>query len=169
MTETKPNRLWAIVVIILISVVIVGVIVAWSRYRPGKPVEIVLAPDKEISGNIFIDGAVVNPGIYPFDSGDTIGALVKSAGGVTADGPADNLNLYVPSSDTQEAVQKIDINRAETWLLESLPGVGPAKAQAIVDYRNQNGPFKNVSELTKVDGIGPSLYEQIKDLVTVSG
>jgi comEA protein len=66
-----------------------------------------------------------------------------------------------------EQPQKIDINRAEAWLLEALPGVGPSKAQAIIDYRQQNGGFKHITEITEVEGIGPSIYEQIKDLITV--
>jgi competence ComEA-like helix-hairpin-helix protein len=63
--------------------------------------------------------------------------------------------------------QKIDINRAEAWLLEALPGIGPTKAQAIIDYRQQNGYFSDISEILNVEGIGQDIYEQIKDLITV--
>lgn len=66
-----------------------------------------------------------------------------------------------------EQPQKIDINRAEAWLLEALPGIGESKAQAIIDYRQQNGGFKHITEITRVEGIGPAIYEQIKDLITV--
>lgn len=170
MTESKPNRLWAIIVILLIFVIIIGIIISWLRYQPGKPVEIILSSGQEFSGEASIDGAVINPGIYPFTSSDTVGSLLQSAGGATTDGLTDNLQIYVPSTGTQEqeTSQKININRAGIWLLEALPGIGPTKAQAIIDYRQQNGPFKNVSELTKVEGISLSLYEQIKNLVTVS-
>jgi comEA protein len=61
----------------------------------------------------------------------------------------------------QEPPQQIDINRAEAWLLEALPGIGPSKAQAIIDYRQQNGGFKHITEITRVEGIGPAIYEQI--------
>jgi len=67
----------------------------------------------------------------------------------------------------QEVPQKIDLNRAEAWLLEALPGIGPSKAQAIIDYRQQNGGFRHITEITKVDGIGPAIYEDIKGLITV--
>jgi comEA protein len=67
----------------------------------------------------------------------------------------------------QEQPQKIDINRAEAWLLEALPGIGPSKAQAIIDYRQQNGGFAHITEITRVEGIGPAIYDQIKDLITV--
>jgi comEA protein len=63
--------------------------------------------------------------------------------------------------------QKIDINRAEAWLLEALPGIGPSKAQAIIDYRKQNGGFSDISELLNVSGIGQDIYQKIKDLITV--
>ena len=62
----------------------------------------------------------------------------------------------------------ININRAETWLLEALTGIGPTLAQRIVDYREQNGPFRNTSELTEVEGIGTAIYERIKHRITVA-
>jgi competence protein ComEA len=68
-----------------------------------------------------------------------------------------------------EAAQKININLAEAWLLEALPGIGPTRAQAIIDYRNQNGPFRQILELINVEGIGMTTYEQIEDFITVSG
>ena len=63
--------------------------------------------------------------------------------------------------------QKIDINRAEAWLLEALPGIGPSKAQAIIDYRQQNGGFSDITEILEVEGIGQDYLRQIKDLITV--
>jgi competence ComEA-like helix-hairpin-helix protein len=63
--------------------------------------------------------------------------------------------------------QKIDINRAEAWLLEALPGIGPSKAQAIIDYRQQNGGFGHIAEIIEVPGIGQAIYDDIKDKITV--
>jgi competence protein ComEA len=63
---------------------------------------------------------------------------------------------------------KIDLNTATAAELESLPGVGPAKAQAIVAHRDV-APFKSADELVEVKGIGEKLYAQLKDRVTVSG
>jgi comEA protein len=67
----------------------------------------------------------------------------------------------------EDQPQKIDINRAEAWLLEALPGIGPVKAQAIIDYRQQNGGFSDISEILNVEGIGQTIYENIEDLITV--
>lgn len=68
----------------------------------------------------------------------------------------------------QQEPQKIDINRAEVWLLKALPGIGETLAQRIVDYRQQNGSFHNTNELLKVAGIGTTTYERIKHLITVA-
>lgn len=61
----------------------------------------------------------------------------------------------------------ININAASAIELELLPGIGPTKAAAIVSYRKENGPFKSISEIQNVSGIGPATYAQIKDQITV--
>lgn len=65
------------------------------------------------------------------------------------------------------ATTKIDINSASQALLESLPGIGPAKASAIIEYRNSNGPFSSIEEIMDVSGIGEATYENIKELISV--
>ena len=65
------------------------------------------------------------------------------------------------------ALAVVNVNSASQKQLEELPGIGPAKAKAIIDYRMKNGPFKSVEDVKKVDGIGDATYDQIKgDLVT---
>jgi len=90
-------------------------------------------------------------------------------------GPAHPIEISLPPAQDSggeayqgEQPQKIDINRAEAWLLEALPGIGPSKAQAIIDYRQQNGGFGHIAEITEVEGIGLAIYEQIKDLITIA-
>ena len=169
MAEARLNRYWAIAIIFLIAAIIVSSFVAWSRYRPTPPIEISLPPEQEISGNISISGAVTNPGIYQFSGGDTISSLIQAAGGVTANGKSDNLELTIPQvAGAMGTPQKININRAEAWLLEALPGIGPTKSKAIIDYRQKNGFFRSVDELIKVEGISSTLLEQIKPFITVA-
>ena len=61
----------------------------------------------------------------------------------------------------------VNVNAASQQELEALPGIGPAKAKAIVEYRAQNGAFKSVDELTKVKGIGPAVLAKLKDQASV--
>lgn len=61
----------------------------------------------------------------------------------------------------------VNVNSATAAQLEALPGIGPVLAQSIVDYREQNGPFENVEDLSNVSGIGPATLAKLKDLVTV--
>jgi len=63
--------------------------------------------------------------------------------------------------------QLIDINSATAAELDTLPGIGPTLAQAIIDYRNEFGPFFAIEDIMFVDGIGPSTFEAIKDMITV--
>lgn len=63
--------------------------------------------------------------------------------------------------------QKVNINTANQTELDYLPGIGPALAQRIIEYRKENGKFKNIDELKNVKGIGDSKYEEIKDSITV--
>ena len=63
----------------------------------------------------------------------------------------------------------ININTATKDELVALPGIGPAKAQAIVDYRKAHGPFKTVEELKEVKGIGAKRFEKLKPDLAVSG
>ncbi|MBI4065760.1 helix-hairpin-helix domain-containing protein [Candidatus Kaiserbacteria bacterium] len=61
----------------------------------------------------------------------------------------------------------ININTADATLLDTLPGIGPSKAQAIITYRNGHGPFVKIEDIQNVSGIGPSTYADIKSLITV--
>jgi competence protein ComEA len=111
---------------------------------------------------------VGNPGYYPLQSGDSLEALLQAAGGATDNADLAGVKLYIPSVGEKEEPQKIDLNRAEAWLLAALPGIGESKAQAIISYRQENGGFHSTTEITEVEGIGTSIYEQIKTFITVA-
>ncbi len=125
------------------------------------------SPGLERQDRIYISGAVSNPGLYPLEVGDNIEVLIQAAGGTIGSADLGQLRLYIPVVEEEEQSQKININRAELWLLKALPGIGQVRAQAIIDHRNRNGPFRSIHELTKVEGIGTATYEQIKHLITV--
>jgi len=168
MTISGFSKYWTLLIILLVATITVGGIVAWSRYSGSQPIEISIAksPSQEQLDRIYIGGAITSPGFYPLKAGDSIEALIQAAGGTTSV-DLTGLKLYF-SEVGEEEPQKINLNRAEAWLLEALPGIGETLAQRIVDYRRQNEPFQNINELTKVEGIGTTTYEQNKHLITVA-
>ena len=165
---TKLNRLWLLIIALLVAIIATGSIIAWSRYHPGQPIEISLPPPAEMHGEIYVSGAVSNPGIYNLTADDSIADIIQAAGGITSSAEPGHIELHVPEAGAADSPQKIDVNRAEGWLLEALPGIGEVRAQAIIDYRYHNGPFQHITELTKVEGISITTYEQIKHLITVT-
>ncbi len=162
------SKHWTLVTILLVAIIAISGIIACSRYSLGQPIEITKSLTQELSGEIYIAGAVGNPGFYPLKADDTIEALIQAAGGTTSNADPDWLELYLPGIGEKELLQKVDLNRAEAWLLEALPEIGKALAQAIIDYRQQNGPFCNINKLINVEGIGTATYEKIKLLITVA-
>jgi competence protein ComEA len=62
---------------------------------------------------------------------------------------------------------KVNLNQATVAQLDTLPGIGPAIAQRIVDWRTANGPFRSLSDLTKISGIGEKLVSGIRDAVVL--
>ena len=67
------------------------------------------------------------------------------------------------------AFAAVNINSATKEQLESLDGIGPVKAQAIIDYRKKNGPFKSLEDIKKVDGVGDATYDKIRKDISLSG
>jgi competence protein ComEA len=144
----------------------------------------------DVAGDVVVHvaGAVVRPGIYQLLAGARVDDAVRRAGGPTVDADLDTLNLaavavdgtriYVPvegeavpldaEATSNDVVQSgpVDINRADAALLDTLPGVGPATAAAIVAERVRNGPFLGVEDLERVPGIGPAKLAGLRDLVT---
>jgi competence protein ComEA len=135
---------------------------------------------------ISIDGAVNHPGQYTLPPRSRVNDAVRAAGGPAADADLERINLalilhdgehiHVPSvgeiipTSTPYGIMaggRIDINLAEAALLETLPGIGPTIAQRIVEYREMNGPFETIEEIQRVQGIGPSKFEGIEDLIVV--
>jgi competence protein ComEA len=77
--------------------------------------------------------------------------------------------LFAGLSFCLSALAGVNLNTATQAELETLEGIGPAKAQAIIDYRKKHGDFKNVDELEKVDGIGEATLKNVRKDVTVTG
>ena len=73
----------------------------------------------------------------------------------------------INNSTTNTTETKVSINKATLEELMTLPGIGESKAQDIINYRNQNGDFKSIEDLTKVSGIGESIFAKIKENITL--
>ena len=165
--------------------------------RPGavglaQPVAAPAATPSPSSILVHVAGEVRRPGVYEFGEGDRVIDAIDAAGGVRGDAALDELNLAAPLTDGSQVLvpgrsaapapvgegsatsgaadattAKINVNTADAAELEELPGIGEVLSQAIVDYRAENGPFSSVDELEDVSGIGPSILEDVRDLVGV--
>lgn len=141
---------------------------------------------------VHVAGAVRHPGVHQLPPASRVIDAVEACGGLTDDADPDRVNLaaeladgvqvYVPrvgepvpagmdaapgGPDGSDAGGTVDLNRADAALLESLPGIGPVTAAAIVDHRERHGPFVDVDGLLDVRGIGEAKLAVLRDLVRV--
>jgi len=168
----KQTAFYKLLIVISLTAIIIagGVMLVQGRPWAKEPLEITLAAPATASQAAMeacIGGEVTSPGWYPVDSKDSIGDVLALAGDVTDDADAGLLYIDVPAAGEGNAPQLISINRADAWLLDALPGIGPSLAGNIIDYREANGPFTTTEELKLVSGIGESTYDGLKHLITV--
>lgn len=143
---------------------------------------------------IDIKGEINKPGTYEMNENDRIMDAVEISGGITDKADTSSINLseklkdemliIIPSLEEKKDIveetkksntittkeikdSKISINTASISELMKINGIGQAKAQAIVDYRNTNGLFKDIKDITKVSGIGNSTFEKIKEYIKI--
>jgi competence protein ComEA len=139
---------------------------------------------------VHVAGAVVEPGVYQLVGDARVRDALVAAGGPTetadwdalnlAAGVTDGTKIHVPNVGEElpppwssppgdpgpGPLGPVDVNVAGAAELESLPGIGPATAAAIITERERNGPFVGVDDLDRVPGIGPAKLEALRDLVT---
>jgi competence protein ComEA len=185
LAEFSPRALKATITVI--AVVGFGVYVFSSSFSNqlkvtlSKPSSSDTQDVKSPSIYIHVAGAVRKPGIYQLDSGSRVFDAVLLAGGFTNKANQTSVNmarilndgeqLLVSSGTSNAQVQQesflISLNQASSSELEDLPGVGPALAGRMVDWRTANGGFKSKEDLLNVAGIGDKLFAAVKDLVTL--
>ena len=169
MTPDKLNRLWLLATGILILIILISSLTIWLLRDKGTDIILATANNPPvITKNVIVQGAVNNPGSYPLRDDDTVKDIVKAAGGPAQNANLSDIKVIVPQTTEIVSPQKININRAEAWLLQALPGIGETRAQAVIDYRSQNGQFRNIEEIMLVPGFSPSIFEKLRELITVS-
>lgn len=137
---------------------------------------------------VHVAGAVRKPGLYEFPQGARVADAIKTAGGPARRADLDLLNLAEPLVDGTkvdvitvgetpavaapgaagaEAGAVIPLNTADQPMLETIPGIGPVTATAILTYREEIGSFTSLEQLLEVDGIGPATFDSIRAYVTL--
>ena len=178
LTEAQKRRGLIAVLLIL------GLVGVWLSGREPEDSTPLLPPEAlaPVSSTIHIHvvGEVANPGLYQLSVGSRASDAVERAGGLTADAAQESVNLARILSDgeqltvlSQEAMASgssgglVSLNRGTQADFESLSGIGPATSEKIIKYREANGGFSAIEELTQVPGIGSKLLASIREQLTL--
>ena len=145
-------------------------------------------PDTNQQSNtaiIDVKGAIVKPGVYEIAMDSRINDVIVLAGGFTSDADQSQVNLaqkvqdemiidvpktgVVSEGSLAESSDngKVKINYATQTEIETLPGIGPSKAQAIIEYREENGFFHSLEDLLQISGIGEKTLDNMQDAIQV--
>lgn len=146
--------------------------------------------NEQVSEKLYVDvkGAVKQPGLYEVSEEDRVFDVIERSGGLLESADESQVNfalkvydemvIYIPKiGEVHEATvssggstskdEKININKASSAELETLPGIGPGKAAAIIEYREKNGKFHEIEDIMNISGIGEKTFEKLKDSITV--
>ncbi|CUH94133.1 hypothetical protein P22_0195 [Propionispora sp. 2/2-37] len=137
---------------------------------------------------IYVSGAVTCPGVYEVPASGRVLDAVNAAGGLTptadqvkinlAEKIRDGMHIHVLQQNSgtspdgklrqgSDMPDRININQADKEELDKLPGIGPAMAERIIEYRETVGSFQDITDLKKVPGIGEAKYNRIVDKITI--
>ena len=178
---------WPVVGAVALALVLGGAGVALglrSGSSSAAPIEVRLpdAPAKDGVLKVYITGAVARPGVYEARAGDRYGDALALAGGPTEDAAPlavnmarrvrDEDHIHVPRRGepplaTAAGEPVVDLNTATLKQLEELPGIGPSRAQRIVESRTKEGPFTSPEDLIQRKIIPQSLLEPIRERIQV--
>ncbi|MFD1066320.1 helix-hairpin-helix domain-containing protein [Oceanobacillus locisalsi] len=138
---------------------------------------------------VDVKGEVTDPGVYEMEEGDRVQDMVERAGGFTGDADVAQVNLaqavqdemviVVPTAGQEEETTdnnaeegqtgdgKVNINTASSEEMTQLPGIGPAKAEAIIAHREEHGQFQKADDLLEISGIGEKTLETLIEHIQV--
>lgn len=148
------------------------------------PKKVTAAPKNKLVA-VDVQGAVKKPGVYQIKEGSLVQNVINLAGGLVENADTkqinqakrvtDQMQVYVPvkgmtsqtSTSAPSQGEKVNINSATVDDFKNVTGIGPKKAEKIITFREKNGNFKELKDLTKVSGIGEKSLESLKDQLTV--
>jgi competence protein ComEA len=173
-----------VLTVVAVLVLLVAGYLAWRSRPHTEPVAVAssapVAPAPAGYVVVAVQGRVAHPGLYRLPNGARVADALDAAGGALPGVDLSFVNLARKVTDGELILVgvtapdqsgtpggKVNLNTASLAELDSLPGVGPALAQRILDYRSQHGSFHSVDGLRHVPGIGDAKFGQLKDLVTV--
>lgn len=156
----------------------------FSSSQEDKPVAITELSTSAVTGEkkilVYVVGAVKSPGVYEMAEKSRIYDAVKAAGDVLpyadleavnmADEVSDGEKIYIPLHPDQavaEGNRLVNINQATSSELTVLPGIGPATAEKIVQYREEHGLFQKKEDIKKVPSIGDSKFQKMADRIAL--
>ncbi len=189
-------KTWQSVLLGFLAGIVITPIVMLSS-QPPRGTAVVLQPMPTPAPILVqVEGAVLQPGVYSLPRGSRVQAALDAAGGMREDAVRAKVNLAAPLKDGEKLVIPtpgavvlgnavagsetdsqaasevsfpIDLNSATLEELDELPGIGPTRAQQIIDFRDASGGFEKLEDLKDVPGIGDVTFERLKDLVMIQG
>jgi competence protein ComEA len=192
MEKRSLNSWWLLAIGVIGGLLGAAILMLFTSQPRGEAV-ILLPPPTPKPILIHVTGAVANPDVYSLVPGSRVQEAIEAAGGLLPEAYTDTLNLATKLEDggkvlvpfqpqeepnisqestgttkNAEAEFPININTATIDELDLLPGIGAVKSQAIIDYRESNGPFVVIEQIQNVSGIGPATFEKIKEMITVN-
>lgn len=186
----EERRRWGVGAVVILALgalaiaVIVGIVRGAGSAQSLAPAPVTVAT-ASTSLYVHVSGAVNAPGLYVLHADARVVDAVAAAGGLAEDAEAAGVNLARPVTDGEQVIVprvgeapaagpagvtadgRVNLNSADEGALDTLPGVGPAIAGRIIEWREANGRFASVDDLLSVSGIGPKMLESLRDLVTV--
>ncbi len=179
---------------IFLGLLVAGGLFLTVRTPSGQAVVLLPSPTPEPIV-VYVAGAVLRPGVFYMPRESRMVDAIRAAGGFIEGADLNQVNLAQALKDgdridvpglspfatpqltiggsgllvtpTPVGGTPVNINTAPVELLQTLPGIGPTTAEAIVNYRKENGPFITIEDLLKIPGIGPTTLDELRGLVTV--
>jgi competence protein ComEA len=195
---TSGQRLRYVAGYMVLAALLATLVIMVVARRPAGQAVVLPDPATPAPLRVHVVGAVLRPGVYALPPGSIAQDALEAAGGATSAANLQGLNLAALLHDGEQIIVPqmagaegtnapaggaaptpsatnsaaagglVNINTATAAELETLPEIGPALAQRIVDYRTAHGPFAALDDLLEVSGIGPATLDAIRDYITLT-